>query len=240
MPACSLRRLRTTLEGRGGRGRNRHDSLAIWQQEGHMSAMDDGKRTPSDAPVGDSPGEPAASLRPARSRLCSRRAEARARPHRRRHRRRPGRPRRRPLRQHDRDADLLTYPDWYGPNEFADFEKLHPGLTIKTAVSGTTGAAAQIAQISTNPGAFDVTLAGVPVSSQMQARRRCSSRWTRPRSRTVSLVGAHVPCGVPVRNPDRLRQDRLRIPRRPDPRATRPPGTTCGHVSRRSTRARSR
>ena len=63
---------------------------------------------------------------------------------------------------------LLTYPQWYGPNEFADFEKLHPGLTVKTAVSGTTGAAAQIAQISTNPGAFDMTLAGVPVSSQMK------------------------------------------------------------------------
>ena len=63
---------------------------------------------------------------------------------------------------------ILTYPDWYGPNEFSDFEKLHPGLKIKTAVSGTTGAAAQIAQISTNPGAFDVTLAGVPVSSQMK------------------------------------------------------------------------
>jgi spermidine/putrescine transport system substrate-binding protein len=64
---------------------------------------------------------------------------------------------------------LLTYPQWYGPKEFADFEKLHPGLTVKTAVSGTTGAAAQIAQISTNPGAFDMTLAGVPVSSQMKA-----------------------------------------------------------------------
>jgi spermidine/putrescine transport system substrate-binding protein len=63
---------------------------------------------------------------------------------------------------------ILTYPQWYGPNEFSDFEKLHPGLKIKTAVSGTTGAAAQIAQISTNPGAFDVTLAGVPVSSQMK------------------------------------------------------------------------
>ena len=42
---------------------------------------------------------------------------------------------------------LLTYPGWYGPHQFADFEKLHPGITIKTAVSGTTGAAAQIAQI---------------------------------------------------------------------------------------------
>ena len=63
---------------------------------------------------------------------------------------------------------LLTYPQWYGPHEFSAFSKLHSGLQIKTAVSGTTGAAAQIAQISTNPGAFDVTLAGVPVSSQMK------------------------------------------------------------------------
>jgi spermidine/putrescine transport system substrate-binding protein len=63
---------------------------------------------------------------------------------------------------------LLTYPQWYGPKEFADFSKLHPGLQIKTAVSGTTGAAAQIAQISTNKGAFDLALAGVPVSSQMK------------------------------------------------------------------------
>jgi spermidine/putrescine transport system substrate-binding protein len=63
---------------------------------------------------------------------------------------------------------LLSYPQWYGPKEFADFSKLHPGLQVKTAVSGTTGAAAQIAQISTNKGAFDLTLAGVPVSSQMK------------------------------------------------------------------------
>jgi spermidine/putrescine-binding protein len=63
---------------------------------------------------------------------------------------------------------LLTYPEWYGPNEFSDFEKLHKGVTIKTVASGLTGQAAQIAQIATNAGAFDVTLAGVPVSSQLK------------------------------------------------------------------------
>jgi spermidine/putrescine transport system substrate-binding protein len=63
---------------------------------------------------------------------------------------------------------LLTYPQWYGPNEFAEFQKLHPGVTIKTSASGLTGAAAQIAQLSTNKGAYDLTLAGVPVSSQMK------------------------------------------------------------------------
>jgi spermidine/putrescine transport system substrate-binding protein len=64
---------------------------------------------------------------------------------------------------------ILTYPGWYGPHEFSNFEKAHPGIKIKTAVSGTVGAAAQIAEIETNPGAFDITLAGVPVSSQMHA-----------------------------------------------------------------------
>jgi spermidine/putrescine transport system substrate-binding protein len=63
---------------------------------------------------------------------------------------------------------LLSYPGWYGPNEFANFHKLHPGLSVKNIVSGTTGAAAQIAQISQNKGAFDLTLAGVPVSSQLK------------------------------------------------------------------------
>ena len=63
---------------------------------------------------------------------------------------------------------LLSYPGWYGPHEFADFSRLHPGLKVKTAVTGTTGVAAQIAQIANNPGSFDVSLAGVPVSSQMK------------------------------------------------------------------------
>jgi spermidine/putrescine transport system substrate-binding protein len=63
---------------------------------------------------------------------------------------------------------LLTYPQWYGPKELTGFAKAHSGVTVKTAVSGTTGQAAQIAQISTNPGAFDLTLAGVPVSSQLK------------------------------------------------------------------------
>jgi spermidine/putrescine transport system substrate-binding protein len=63
---------------------------------------------------------------------------------------------------------LLSYPGWYGPHEFAEFGKAHPGLKVKTAVTGTTGVAAQIAQIANNPGAYDLSLAGVPVSSQMK------------------------------------------------------------------------
>jgi spermidine/putrescine-binding protein len=63
---------------------------------------------------------------------------------------------------------LLSYPGWYGPHEFADFSKEHPGLKVNTQVTGTTGVAAQIAQIANNKGAYDLSLAGVPVSSQMK------------------------------------------------------------------------
>lgn len=96
---------------------------------------------------------------------------------------------------------LLTYPDWYGPHEFADFEKLHPGVTIKTAVSGTTGAAAQITQISTNKGAFDLTLAGVPVSSQLKLAGLLEPLNTAAIP-NLSLVGAPfrqaLPNGIPT------------------------------------------
>jgi spermidine/putrescine transport system substrate-binding protein len=64
---------------------------------------------------------------------------------------------------------LLSYPDWYGPKEFADFHAKYPGASVKTSASGLSGAAQQIAQISQNKGSYDLTLAGVPVSSQMQA-----------------------------------------------------------------------
>jgi spermidine/putrescine transport system substrate-binding protein len=62
---------------------------------------------------------------------------------------------------------LLSYPGWYGPNEFADFHKLHPGLTVSDVVSNTSGDAAQIAQIADNKGAFDLTLGEVAVSAQL-------------------------------------------------------------------------
>lgn len=64
--------------------------------------------------------------------------------------------------------NLYGYPGWYGPHEFADFHKLHPSLTVKNITGGTNGAAAQIAQLSTNSGAYDLTLAGLNVAQQMK------------------------------------------------------------------------
>jgi spermidine/putrescine-binding protein len=96
---------------------------------------------------------------------------------------------------------LLTYPQWYGPKEFSDFQKLHPGVTIKTSASGLTGAAAQIAQIETNRGAFDVTLAGVPVSGQMKLANLLVPLDTSAVP-NISLVGAPFrqafPFGIPT------------------------------------------
>lgn len=63
---------------------------------------------------------------------------------------------------------LYGYPNWYGPKEFANFAAANPGLTVKNVPGGTNGAAQQIAQISTNPGAYDLTLAGINVAEQMK------------------------------------------------------------------------
>src|ERR1700677_3126390 len=67
---------------------------------------------------------------------------------------------------------LLSYPGWYGPKEFADFSKLHPGLHVKSEVSGTTGAAATLAQIENNEGAFDLSLGGVPSAAQLSQAKQ--------------------------------------------------------------------
>src|ERR1700722_1970883 len=67
---------------------------------------------------------------------------------------------------------LLSYPGWYGPHEFADFSKLHPGLHVKSEVSGTTGAAATLAQIENNEGAFDLSLGGVPSAAQLSQAKQ--------------------------------------------------------------------
>jgi spermidine/putrescine transport system substrate-binding protein len=67
---------------------------------------------------------------------------------------------------------LLSYPGWYGPHEFADFSKLHQGLHVKSEVSGTTGAAATLAQIENNEGAFDLSLGGVPSAAQLSQAKQ--------------------------------------------------------------------
>ena len=96
---------------------------------------------------------------------------------------------------------LLSYPGWYGPKEFADFSKEHPGLKVNTQVTGTTGVAAQIAQIANNKGAYDLSLAGVPVSSQMKLAGVLEPLDT-AKIPNLKLVGADfrkaLPLGIPT------------------------------------------
>lgn len=63
---------------------------------------------------------------------------------------------------------LLGYPGWYGPNEFAEFHRLHPKLTVRNSASGLVGDAQHVAQIAGNQGKFDLTLCGPPVARQVQ------------------------------------------------------------------------
>jgi spermidine/putrescine transport system substrate-binding protein len=62
---------------------------------------------------------------------------------------------------------LLTYPGWYGPNEFSDFKKLHPGVTVQSAVS-PEGIAARQADIENHRGEFDLVLGGPPTAVQLK------------------------------------------------------------------------
>jgi spermidine/putrescine transport system substrate-binding protein len=62
---------------------------------------------------------------------------------------------------------IYSYPDWYGPKEFADFHAKYPGATVKDVPSGS-GAAQQIATLAKGKGNYDLTLAGVNVAEQFQ------------------------------------------------------------------------
>jgi spermidine/putrescine transport system substrate-binding protein len=65
---------------------------------------------------------------------------------------------------------FLNYPQWIGPKEIADFQKLHPGVKIKqnttALVESVSGTAVKVAQ---NPKAYDMLLADLPIVGQLQA-----------------------------------------------------------------------
>ena len=135
------------------------------------------------------------------------------------------------------DLVLAGYPDWYGPNEFKDFAAKYPGATVKNVTDGD-GTAAQIAQLSKNKGDYDLTLAGINASEQFKLAGTAGAVRPRPRPEPQGRrPGVHQ--GVPVRHPDGLRQDRLRLPQGPHLRAADDVEGAVG-LSRRSTRARRR
>jgi spermidine/putrescine transport system substrate-binding protein len=82
---------------------------------------------------------------------------------------------------------LLSYPDWYGPDEFAQFEKLHPGVTVKT-VATPGGVAGTVAQVINHKDDYDLTLAGPGISAQLDAAELVAPLDT-SKVPNVSLVG---------------------------------------------------
>lgn len=68
------------------------------------------------------------------------------------------------------NIEFLNYPQWIGPNEIKDFQRLHPGVSIKQNNSAFTqsvsGTAVIVAQ---NPKQFDMLLADLPVIGQLSA-----------------------------------------------------------------------
>lgn len=66
--------------------------------------------------------------------------------------------------------EFLNYPQWIGPNEVKDFERLHPGVTISqnnsAFTSSVSGTAVMVAQ---NPKEFDMLLADLPIIGQLSA-----------------------------------------------------------------------
>ena len=54
--------------------------------------------------------------------------------------------------------NLMTYPNWVGPDEIKNFERKHPGVTVKQVTGGVSSTAQQVALIAQNPKAYDLGL----------------------------------------------------------------------------------
>jgi spermidine/putrescine-binding protein len=64
---------------------------------------------------------------------------------------------------------FLNYPGWIGKGEYAAFQKLHPGLTIKEDTSGAGSTSAIATRIQADPQAFDFLLLGKAGVPQLEA-----------------------------------------------------------------------
>lgn len=66
--------------------------------------------------------------------------------------------------------EFLNYPQWIGPKEVSDFEKLNPKVAIHQNNSAFTSSVAGTALIvAQNPTEFDMLLADLPVIGQLEA-----------------------------------------------------------------------
>jgi len=98
--------------------------------------------------------------------------------------------------------EFLNYPQWIGPHEVADFQHEHPGVTISQNNSAYTNSDSGVAvTVAQNPGQFDMLLADIPVSGQLQAGGFIAT-FDFARIPNISLVDSRIrklyPWGIPT------------------------------------------
>lgn len=67
------------------------------------------------------------------------------------------------------DITLMTFPQWIGPNEVKDFERLHPGVTVHQINGQANGSTGEVTLIVQNPDQYDIALADLDIAQRIQA-----------------------------------------------------------------------
>ena len=108
-----------------------------------------------------------------------------------------------------------------------NFEAANPGVTVKQVEGLTSGVSAAAAQVSQNRDSYDMALGGPVLGEQLQ-QGGLLEQVDFANIPNIKYVAAALPRRVPLGHPDRLRQDRHRLPQRPDDRDAHQLGRSVG------------
>ena len=104
---------------------------------------------------------------------------------------------------------MQNYPGWMGKTEVADFQKANPDVTVKEVEGASGGTAATVNQIRQNEGTYDMTLGGLVIAGHLNAAGLIAEPQLRQHPEHRERSAEVFRDDLPVRHPDRLRQDRL-------------------------------
>lgn len=65
--------------------------------------------------------------------------------------------------------NFLTYADWIGKNEYANFQAANPGVTVHEVADTTSSTRAKVVLLRQNPGAYDMLLLGLAAVPDIEA-----------------------------------------------------------------------
>jgi spermidine/putrescine transport system substrate-binding protein len=65
--------------------------------------------------------------------------------------------------------NFLTYADWIGKNEYANFSKEHPGVNVHEVADTTSSTRGKVVLLRQNPGAYDMLLLGLAAVPDIEA-----------------------------------------------------------------------